>query len=69
MLDCFRKDLVPSKTIKWIRAILKENSIKVKEVSFCIGNLFFSTRIELIDFPGIGVNGKGFSKEAALASA
>ena len=69
MLDCFRKDLVPSKTIKRIRAILKENSIKVKEVSFCIGNLFFFTRIELIDFPGIGVNGKGFSKEAALASA
>ena len=69
MLDCFRKDLVPSKTIKWIRAILKENSIIVKEVCFCFGNLFLCTCVVVVFFGGVGVNGKGFSKEAALASA
>lgn len=69
LIDCIRKDSSLSDTIRRIRTILKKNSIKVSESFFSLSDFFFSARVELTDFPGIGSNGKGFTKKAALASA
>lgn len=65
-----RKDCNPKQTINKIRNILRKNNIKVKESKIInIDDSIYSTRVELRDIPGIGTNGKGISKEYALASA
>jgi len=67
--DYNRKDCLPNKKIKMIKNILKKNKIKVKESKVInINNSIYSVRIELKDFKGIGTNGKGITKEYALAS-
>lgn len=65
----YRKDLTPSETIRSIRKILKENNLSVIERNLSFDGVFFSSRLEFKFFPGIGVNGKGITKQAALASA
>ncbi len=69
LTDFIRKDLPLSSTIKNIKTILRKNSIRVKEHSFCVAGSFFSVRIEIVGLFNIGVNGKGVTKTAALASA
>ncbi len=65
-----RKDTNPKNTINRIKGILEKHSIGIVEKQhFNIRNEIFSVRIELQDIPGIGANGKGISKEYALASA
>lgn len=65
-----RKDCEPKQTVNRIKKILRENNVKVKESKIInIDDSIYSTRIELRDIPGIGTNGKGVSKEFALASA
>lgn len=68
-IDYNRKDCSPQETIKTIKNILKKNKIKVKESKVInINNSIYSVRIELKDLKGIGTNGKGITKEYALAS-
>jgi len=68
--DYNRKDCPPVDTIKKIKKILKKYNIKVKEGKVInINNSIYSVRIELKDFKGIGTNGKGITKDYALASA
>lgn len=65
-----RKDCDPKQTVNKIKNILKKNNIKVKESKIInIDNSIYSTRVELRDIPGMGTNGKGVSREFALASA
>lgn len=65
-----RKDKLPQKTIKNISKILKSYKIHVKRKSQCRASRHvYSTRIELCGFYNLGTNGKGISKEYALASA
>ena len=68
--NCFRKDSVPTETIKRIRDCLVKIGIKVKIVE-CISykDKWYSTRLEIDGIPGVGVNGKGITEEYALASA
>lgn len=71
MLNIYnRKDALPEETVKRIKKILKDNNIKVKESKIInINDSVFSVRVELKNIPGIGTNGKGITKEYALASA
>ncbi|MEF9985388.1 MAG: YcaO-like family protein [Bacilli bacterium] len=70
MINDIAKDDTPSSTINKIKKILLKNRIKIKRYSFRkVTNKFYSTRIELRSFYNLGVNGKGISKKAALASA
>lgn len=71
MLNIYnRKDALPEETVKRIKEILKDNNIKVKESKIInINDSVFSVRVELKNIPGIGTNGKGITKEYALASA
>lgn len=71
MLNIYnRKDALPEETIKRIKKMLKDNKIKVKESKIInINNSVFSVRLELKSIPGVGTNGKGITKEYALASA
>ena len=65
-----RKDLTPKETIKKIKKILKENKINIKEnKTKCLYKNFYSTRIEIKGFYHLGTNGKGITKDLALASA
>lgn len=65
-----RKDKLPLETINLIKKILKENKIKIRESKITnINNSVFSVRVELKNIPGVGTNGKGITKEYALASA
>lgn len=64
-----RKDALPSETVKNVRLILKNNGFKVVEKKYSYDGVFFSARVELKSFQGIGTNGKGITKDAALASA
>lgn len=65
-----RKDKLPLETINLIKKILSENKIKIKESKITnINNSVFSVRLELKNIPGVGTNGKGITKEYALASA
>ena len=65
-----RKDCTPRETIEKIKKILNSFSIKVIEKRMInINNSFYSVRVELRDFPGIGTNGKGITRDYALASA
>lgn len=65
-----RKDCSPDETIKHIKNILEKNNIKVKESEIInIDNSIFSVRVELKNISGVGTNGKGISRELALASA
>lgn len=66
----YRKDRDPKSTIKHIKNILKKNNIDVK--IHRIKNIyrsFYSVRVELKGFYNIGANGKGLSKNLAMASA
>jgi len=68
--DYNRKDDFPSNTVKRIKEILDK-----KNISTVITNLlsyekaWYSVRVELLGIDNIGVNGKGITKEYALASA
>lgn len=65
----YRKDCSPIETISRICFLLKKNKIKVRKKFFSLDGTFFSYHLELKDIKGIGANGKGFTKESALASA
>lgn len=71
MLNIYnRKDALPKETVKRIKKILKDNKIEVKESNIInIDNSIFSVRVELKSISGVGTNGKGITKEYALASA
>ena len=65
-----RKECKPEETVKKIKKILKKFEINVVEKEIInINNSFYSTRVELKEIKGIGTNGKGITKEYALASA
>lgn len=65
-----RKECKPEETVKKIKRILKKCKIDVVEKEMInINNSFYSTRVELKKMDGIGANGKGITKEYALASA
>lgn len=65
-----RKECKPEDTVKKIKKILKNNKINVVEKKIInINNSFYSTRVELKEIKGVGTNGKGITKEYALASA
>lgn len=49
--------------------IIKEKQDKNQKKLFFFRWSFFSYRLELKDFKGIGANGNGFTKDTALASA
>ena len=67
--DYNRKDCSPLETVNRIKKILKKYNIRVKESKvISINNSIYSVRIEFKDFKGIGTNGKGITKEYALAS-
>ena len=69
MKEC-RKDCSPKETVKKIKNILRDNHIPIKEYPFKnLYNKFYSVRIEIKGFYHIGTNGKGLTKELALASA
>jgi len=68
--DILRKDNTLNNTINLVSNTLKKKEIKIKK--FRVNNInhkFYSTRLELKDFYNLGVNGKGLSKNAAIASA
>lgn len=65
----YRKDCPPIETISRVCSLLKKNKIKIKKKCFSLDGSFFSYRLELKDFKGVGANGKGFTKDTALASA
>ena len=59
----------PVETIEFITELLAKNNIDwqvIEKRNF--ENVFYSIRIELSKFPGIGANGKGVSEELAMAS-
>lgn len=62
------KDAEPQDTINKIMNILSKNRIFVEESASEGFDGVFSVRLE-VDWLGLGTNGKGVSKEAALASA
>ena len=65
-----RKECKPEETVKKIKKILKKFEINVVEKEIInINNSFYSTRVELKEIKEIGTNGKGVTKEYALASA
>lgn len=64
----YRKDKSPNTTIKNILYLLGYNKINVKWNFFKFSNCFYSCRVYLRDYPLIGTNGKGLSRELALAS-
>ena len=65
-----RKECKPEETVKKIKRILKKFKINVIEKEIInINNSFYSTRVELKEIKGVGTNGKGITKEYALASA
>ena len=65
-----RKDKNPIETIKTIKTILKSLGIKIREYPLkSISNSYYSIRIEIKGFYNMGSNGKGISKEFAMASA
>jgi len=65
-----RKDDLPELTVKKFKDIFDKNGIHTVMVSEnSYNNKWFSCRIELEDLPGIGSNGKGITREYALASA
>ena len=65
-----RKECKPEETVKKIKRILKKFKINVTEKEMInINNSFYSTRLELKGIKGVGTNGKGITKEYALASA
>lgn len=64
-----RKDSKPEDTIKRIKSILSDCGIDTKIVEMHNNEICYSVRVELCDFSGIGTNGKGMTKEYAMASA
>lgn len=66
----YRKDCSPEKTVSNIRRILCNVGIEVREFPVVSpGESLHSIRIELMDLPGSGCNGKGTTEQRALASA
>ena len=65
-----RKDASPERTISNIEEHLRSIGIKICEVqSIQHKGMWYSTRIEIEGLRGIGANGKGVTREYALASA
>lgn len=65
-----RKDLEPQETVKRIKHILDRLKLETYLVEeYTTNNMFCSVRIEFTSFLGVGVNGKGVTKEYAMASA
>ena len=68
--NIIRKDDKLENTINKISKIAKQNRIKIRKCKTkSINHIFYSSRLELNKFYNLGVNGKGLSKKAALASA
>ena len=65
-----RKDCLPQETIERIERILDRNGIKtyISEQKKASPQIY-SVRIEFSNFKGLGTNGKGITKELAIASA
>lgn len=65
-----RKDLSPEKTVQIVKDILKNIGVStsVKDVVE-FEDKWYSLRLEIDGLPGIGTNGKGVSREYAMASA
>lgn len=69
-MDYNRKDCLPDFTIRKIKKILKECNINIKVKKIInINKKIYSVRVELKGLIGVGANGKGISKQYALASA
>lgn len=65
-----RKECSPEQTISKIKALLESLDIQVNETAWeSFANSWYSVRIEINGLPNIGVNGKGVTREFALASA
>lgn len=66
------KDAPPQETISRIKGILASLGVKTRETFYDANGLFYSCRIEIdnygLDSLGIGANGKGMTREYALAS-
>ena len=66
------KDAPPQETIRRIKEILTSLGIKTREMFYDVENLFYSCRIEIDNYGleslGVGTNGKGMTREYALAS-
>jgi len=64
------KDRNPLDTIRQIRACLDKISIFTTESKWnSFSNNLHSVRLDIVDLPSVGQNGKGVTKEFALASA
>lgn len=67
--NIIRKDDKLENTINNIKKKLNKKNIKIKRYKTKnINHSFYSSRIELKNFYDLGVNGKGLSKKAAIAS-
>lgn len=65
----YRKDALPKETIGKVIGILKKMNINftiTDEISY--KNLWWSLKINLLDYPNVSTNGKGNTRELALAS-
>lgn len=64
------KDSTPTKTLKKIKGILSDLNIEVQEIWFPKSSInTYSLRLQFKNAPLYGVNGKGITKDLALASA
>ncbi|MCF0135351.1 MAG: YcaO-like family protein [Lachnospiraceae bacterium] len=65
-----RKDKRPEDTVKTIVELLEKHGIKTKVVNENnYKDLWYSCRVEIEGLPSVGANGKGVTREYALASA
>ena len=64
----YRKDKSPQETICTIIKLLKSNNIHVKWKFYSFAKSFYSCRVYIKDYKVIGTNGKGITKQLALAS-
>ena len=66
----YRKDAVPKDTIQTIKTILSSVGIRTVTVSeHSYKTNWFSVQLEIEGLPGVGANGKGTTKDLAVASA
>ncbi|WMJ86457.1 YcaO-like family protein [Anaerocolumna sp. MB42-C2] len=63
------KECEPIETINRIKDILAKYNLNVCEKNWVDNEMWYSVRLEFENLPGVGTNGKGITKEYALASA
>ncbi|MCX8131582.1 MAG: YcaO-like family protein [Clostridia bacterium] len=70
MIHQYRKDCPPEETVDRIRTILQNAKINVHESYYLASSdRLHAVRLDLSDLPGCGCNGKGTTRQLALASA